>query len=103
VAAFVPKKGERYAVTTAFDAIVTTHWGAPFTGGERRVLPDGLEFVIADEPIPGATAVYAIPEPREVWEARLVAERDRTADAYAGYSLSLMFADIEAFCARIDA
>jgi hypothetical protein len=101
VPTFAPKKGERYAVRRPFKAIVMTHWFAPFTGGDERDLPEGLEFVIDNDPVPGATGVGAMPDPKAFWEEKLVAQEDRTAEKYGGFSLSLSFDQIERNCERV--
>lgn len=57
-----PRQGEQYIVTTAFEAVVLTHWCAPFTGGSERLIPT-------------ATAVAAKPVSPEKWEQLLVDKR----------------------------
>ncbi len=95
-----PQEGARYVVLSEFEAGVLTHWLAPYTGGSRRSLPAGLEFVILMEPPPQATAVGAKPDPYERWETVLVEEGDRSAEKYGGCSLSISLADLKAHCAR---
>ena len=95
-----PQEGDCYVVLTEFEAGVLTHWLAPYTGGSPRRLPVGLEFVVLMEPPPQATAVGARPDPYERWETVLVAEGDRSAEKYGGYSLSISLAHLKAHCAR---
>jgi hypothetical protein len=95
-----PREGYRYVVTTAFEAIVLTQWLGPFTGGSQKLIPAGLEFVVAADPLATATAVTAKPDPSDLWETLLVDEQDRTADKYGGYSLVIPFERLETNCSR---
>ncbi len=93
-------RGQRYVVVTAFEANVLIHWFAPMTSGARKLLPEGLEFIVALDPPASATAVAADAEPAGLWEVRLVDERDRTAPKYGGFSISIPFEDLAAHCLR---
>jgi hypothetical protein len=95
-----PKKGDRYVVTTAFQAIVLTHWFAPFTGGSEKLLPAGLEFIVEADPPPTATAVVAKPDPYQRWETILVDDQDRLAEKYGGGSLIIQLARLVTHCSR---
>jgi len=95
-----PRKGDRYVVLKEFEAIVQTQWFAPFSGGDYRLLPAGLEFVVTADPPPVATAVGCKPEPFERWEAVLVEESDRTDELYGGYSVVIPFKYLATHCAR---
>lgn len=96
-----PKEGERYIVRRAFTATAMTHWEAPYTGGARCEVPEGIIFKIDYEPPAMASAVGCVPEDAAAWEARFVSAADRAAPKYAGYSLSLDFDDIARCCARL--
>ena len=95
-----PKAGWRYVITTGFGATVMTHWDAPFSSGEHKFLPKGLEFVVLEDPPKSATAIGARPEPYEHWEAVLIAEEDRQAEKYAGCSLSIPLVHLAKRCVR---
>ena len=95
-----PRAGYRYVVTTAFEAIVLTQWFGPFTGGSEKLIPAGLEFVVAADPPATATAITAKPDPSDRWEALLVDGQERTAEKYDGYSLVIPFERLETNCSR---
>ncbi len=95
-----PQASWRYVITTGFGATVMTHWNAPFSSGEHKFLPKGLEFVVIEDPPKSATAVGAKPDPYELWETRLIGEDDRRAEKYAGYSLSIPLVHLAKRCAR---
>jgi len=63
-----PTRGDRSVVTAEFQAIVLTHWFAPFTGGGWRRIPVGLEFVVTADPPAKATAVNGQPHPPDTVE-----------------------------------
>lgn len=90
--------GDRYVVTTAFEAIVLTQWFAPFTGGYEKLIPVDLECTVAAGQPAAATAIAAKPDPSDRWEMLLVDERDRTADKYGGYYLIITFARLKTHC-----
>ena len=96
-----PRKGDRYVVTSACPAIVLVQFFAPFTGGEERVLPPGLRFVLDHDPGRTATGVGAKPEPYEAWEAKLVPDEDRAAEKYAGYHLVIRLSDLATLCEKL--
>jgi hypothetical protein len=89
------RKGDRYLVTAEFEAVVLTQWFAPFTGGDRRLLPVGLEFMVSADPPKVATAVSAELDPAGKWE-----EKDRTNEKYGGCSLVIPFDDLAIYCSR---
>ena len=60
-----------------------TSWAAPCTGGEDGILPDGEEFVVANDPPEGATAVYCDPVRYDQLHAYFVS-KDREAAVIAG-------------------
>jgi hypothetical protein len=96
-----PKRGERYVVERPFEAIVLTHWRAPFTGGSEKTLPRGLEFIIAHDPPEKATAAKSDAAKPDEWEELLVDEADRSADNYDGYSLTIPFERLRLNCSRL--
>src|SRR5262245_584178 len=96
-----PKEGERYVVEAPCPATVLTSWLAPFTGGDKKVLPPGLCFVVDFDPPSSATAVGATPEPYAEWEPKLVEAKDLNHEKYAGYHLVIAFEDVERFCRRL--
>jgi hypothetical protein len=73
---------------------------APFTDGSEKLLPAGLEFVVAADPAPTASAVTAKPEPSDQWEPLLVDKQERTAEKYGGYSLVIPLERLETHCSR---
>jgi hypothetical protein len=95
-----PRQGHRYVVNSEFEAIVLTQWLAPFTGGSKRLLPAGMEFIVLHDPPEMATAISARPVPPEHWEALLVNEKERTAEKYDGYAIVISFDCLEAHCSR---
>jgi hypothetical protein len=95
------KKGDRYEVIRAFEAAVLTMWIAPYTGGDNKLLPAGLRFVVSSDPPPAATAICADVEGAAKWEKLLVAEEEWSARKYTGYYLVVPFDRVEADCARL--
>jgi hypothetical protein len=90
-----PRPGEVYELVADAEISYLTHWGAPFTGGGKGMLPKGTRVRIADalsdaEPI----GAYAEPLEKAAVEALLVPETDRNADAYGGFSLSISTAEL---------
>ena len=96
-----PQKGDKFKVTEAFEGHVLTMWKAPFTGGDKREIPAGLEFVVAFDPPDTATAANVDAVPYAVWETVLVSEEDRAKPKYNGYYLIIPFDQIEAHCIRV--
>jgi hypothetical protein len=97
----VPKGGDNYIVVTPFEAIVMVQFFAPFTGGDRRSLPSGLQFSIWGEPVSTASAVSAKPLDEKHWESALVSEDDRAGEKYGGYSLVISRADLAERCRQV--
>ena len=93
-----PRLGDMYRIDHAFEALVMTHFAAPFTGGGKCILPAGLTFVVAQMPIETATGFYADPVERDAWENKLVPEQDCSADRYTGYSLVISKLDLSSHC-----
>ncbi len=80
------RKGQRYRAKTDLPVTVMTLWRAPYTGGHKHTLPAGEEFVIATDPPPSATAVYALPVNYRKLHAQFVPWSDRKRFLlYAGY------------------
>jgi len=96
-----PREGERYVVRTSFEAIVLTHWRAPFTGGGERMLPEGLELIVNGEPPPEASAVNCSPTDEARWLADLVDAGDAQAEKFAGYSISVPLTQLSAQCEKL--
>jgi hypothetical protein len=94
-----PREGERYEVVTPFTATVMTHWLTAYTGGTRKTLPVGLQFMIDIDPPVAATAVGGRADSK--WEVFLVDEADRRHEKYGGFSVSVMLDDIAAHCCRV--
>jgi hypothetical protein len=95
------RKGDRYKVIRSFEAGVLTMWLAPFTGGDNKMLPAGLTFVISSEPPRTATAVCADVECPVEWEKLLVPAKERGSCQYAGYYLVVPFEQVITNCARL--
>jgi hypothetical protein len=93
-----PKDGNRYIVTSEFETIVMVQFFAPFSDGERRVLPAELEFSIWGNPQLSARAVSARPLEPQRWERQLVSNENRQDELYGGYGLTIMLADLKAHC-----
>ena len=96
-----PTKGERYRVTTPFTALVLIQWRAPMTTGGKKELPVGLEFMIDADPRPTAKGAWALPDPYDVWEKRLVSQTDWDDEKYNGYYLDVAFDDLAQNCIRL--
>ncbi len=96
-------KGERYRAERAMKVGVMTSWAAPCTGGEDGILPDGEEFVVANDPPEGATAVYCDPVRYDQLHAYFVSAKDRRSRRYRGYYLCVPIAAILAECIRVSA
>jgi hypothetical protein len=95
------RKGQRYRSIVPLQVIAMTSWAAPFTGGEKRVLPAGEEFVISNDPPEGATAVYCDPVRYEELHAQFVPTRDRQSKRYTGYYLCIDLNVIAGQCEQV--
>ena len=98
----MPRKNDRYRTLRDLTITCMTSWRAPFTGGHKCVLPAGEAFVVANDPPPGATAVYCDPVNYSTLESVLVPPEDRTADGYNGYYLCIPIRMILNHCERIE-
>jgi hypothetical protein len=90
------KKGQRYRAKC--DVLVTcmTSWAAPYTGGYKRTFPKGQTLVIANDPPPEATAVYADPINYRSLHSAMVPMRDRLQFwVYRGYYLCITLPQLE--------
>ncbi|HVK80114.1 MAG TPA: hypothetical protein VM915_05825 [Verrucomicrobiae bacterium] len=96
-----PREGERYIVRSPFEAIVMTHWEAPYTGGAPKRIPAGVSFVIDYDPPDMASAIGVRPEDSARWEPHLVDAAERSAAKYAGYSISIPFTLLAMHCERV--
>lgn len=90
-------RGQRYRAKMDVPVTCMTSWAAPFTGAYERVLPKGEVVSIANDPPPGATAVYADPENYRRLHVTMVPAKDRMRFwIYRGYYLALPLTRIEA-------
>ncbi|MGH7174616.1 MAG: hypothetical protein ACRELG_30480 [Gemmataceae bacterium] len=96
------RKGERYRTTIPLKVIAMTSWAAPFTGGEEGVLPTGEEFILSDDPVEGATAVYCDPVRYDALHAHFISAKDRRNKRYLGYYLCIDLSLIADHCERVD-
>jgi hypothetical protein len=90
-----PKPGEVYELLEDAEVSFVTHWDAPYTGGGKGKLRKGSRIRVVDdisdeEPL----AVGAIPLAREEAETALVPEAERSAEKYAGFSLSVTTSEL---------
>jgi hypothetical protein len=97
----LPKDGDKYTVANEFEITVMVQFFAPFSDGERRVLPVGLEFSIWGNPPVSARAVSAKPIETQRWESKLVSEKNRQDELYGGYALTIMLDDLISHCRRL--
>lgn len=95
------RKGERYRSAAPLEVIAMTSWAAPFTGGNRGVLPTGEEFVVSHDPAEGATAVYCAPVRYDELHAHFVPAKDRRSKRYRGYYLCIGLSLIADHCQRV--
>ena len=96
-----PRDGDRFVVRSPFTATVMTHWLAPFTGGAEKLIPAGLAFTIDYDPPPVATAIGVKPDEPEQWLNQLVDEADRNDPKFGGYSISILFTQLNAHCEQV--
>jgi hypothetical protein len=87
-------KGERFVAADDIEVLVTTHWYAPFTGGNRMILPRGTVMVASYDQHPDAPGFSSVPENYTELEEVLVPEEDRSAEKYSSYSVSFILDDI---------
>jgi hypothetical protein len=85
-----PVNGEIYEAIHDVEIGCLTHWRAPFTGGQRVLLPAGTKLRVEvnssdAEPI----GIYALPLEYERMQALLVPSLDVGAENYDGYSISI--------------
>lgn len=96
------KKGQRYIADEDLAVTCLTAWSAPYTGGYRRILPAGEEFVIANDPPPQATAVYADPVNYGKLHKQFVSWTDRIRFLlYNGYDLGVKIELVEKSCTLV--
>jgi len=81
---------------------VLTKWKAPFTGGYKKTIPQGVRFVVASDPAPNAVAVPADVQGTE-WERMLVDSADRENANYSGYYLVIGFENLRVNCQKMEA
>jgi len=89
------RAGQHYLIKEPVEVIALTHWRAPFTGGYNVVLPAGEVVEIDHDPVPGATAVGCTPIRYAELEVAFIPAKDRKADNYGGYSLTIPLAVIQ--------
>ena len=90
------ERGQRYRAKVDVSVTCMTSWAAAFTGGYDRVLPKGETLVIANDPPPGATAVYADPENYRKLHSTMVPITDRLQFwVYRGYYLCVRLAQLD--------
>jgi hypothetical protein len=97
------RKGERYRASEAVAVGVMTHWDGPFTGGGEATLPAGEEFVVSNDPRPGATAVYCDPVRYDALHSLFVPKEDRDEPGYGGYDLCVALEAIQTHCENVGA
>ncbi|HKB54681.1 MAG TPA: hypothetical protein VKD22_11825 [Ramlibacter sp.] len=85
------RKGDTFIVTRDLPTQGLVHWQAPLTTGFACVLPAGTVLVVYSTPTPGSTFLSCTPveSAEAAIESRVVPEKDRNADGYAGYSFVL--------------
>jgi hypothetical protein len=90
-----PKDGEEFEVRSDKKVTLQIHWRAPYSTSAEGVLASGTRirvFVHPEHTEP--VGVQAIPVDERAFELRWVPEADRLASKYAGYSLTLMVAEL---------
>ena len=96
------KTGQKYIAKEDIEMTCMTTWAAPFTGGYKRVLPAGEEFIIANDPPIQATAVYANPVNYRKLHKKFVQWTDRIRILfYTGYYLSIEIKKIKESCSLV--
>jgi len=92
------QRGQRYRVVNDTPAICMTYWKAPYTGGVKVVVPAGEVLVVTADPSPRATGADLLPERYDALLAKFVPFKERSDPKFGGYSLCLMFDQIDANC-----
>ncbi len=95
-------KNQQFLVTAPLPTIAVTHWNVAYTGGHHVTIPVGTVLTVIDDPVPSAPGVGCLPDKYAMLESLLIPIEDRTAPAYAGYSLSVLIADLLAHCKEIE-
>lgn len=96
------KTGQRYITNEDIKITCMTSWKTPYTGGYDRILQTGEEFIIANDPPKGATAVYANPINYKKLHKKFVPWTDRMRIfLYAGYYLCIELKKIDKSCSLI--
>jgi hypothetical protein len=93
-----PARGARFRAVASIEVAALTSWEAPFTGGEKRTLPAGEEFVVLHAPPEGATAVSCRPVRYEDLHPHFVRFVDRSSAGYAGYYLVVQLEQLKTAC-----
>ncbi|MGC9527283.1 MAG: hypothetical protein ACP5D7_17255 [Limnospira sp.] len=92
-------KGQTYRPKIDLPVICMTSWAAPFTGGYDHILPRGETFIIANDPPPDATAVYADVVNYHQLHSYFVSRGDRWRFwVYRGYYLCIDIEQIQTDC-----
>lgn len=89
------EEGDILVVHSPLVVFVLTHWKAPYTDGSRCRLPEGARLLAAHDAGPQSLGVQCVPEDREWFSETLVPEEIRSADKFAGCSISLGRRELE--------
>jgi hypothetical protein len=89
-----PKKGDVYEARRDVQVSYLTSWGAPYTGGGTGVLKTGERVIVENDPLPRPISADGKAVDYAKVEARMIPERDRTSEKYAGFYLSLKTVDL---------
>ena len=93
-----PLGGTRFRSNVDLEVIALTTWAAPFTGGDKRVLPAGEEFTVMDTPGEGSTAVGCLPVRYDDLHQNFVNSVDRANLTYSGYYLVVSIQHLRTSC-----
>lgn len=97
------KQGQTYRANTNIEITCMTSWRAPYTGGHKRSLPAGEEFIITNDPPEQATAVYADPLNYDKLHKQFVPWTDRIRFLlYTGYYLCIELETIRTGCSLVE-
>jgi hypothetical protein len=89
-----PKKGDMYEARRDVQVGYVTSWGAPYTGGGTGELKTGERVIVENDPLPRPIYAFGKAIDYARVEARMIPEKDRTSEKYAGFYVYLKTVDL---------
>lgn len=85
----IPKQGDVFETTAEVEVTYLTHHFAPYTGGEKAILPEGVQVICSKPNSDKPLSISAKAKDYNKVEKLLIPEEDRNEPTYDSYSLSI--------------